>query len=76
VLDVGASGIEGVDLDRVDIEADDRDAGIGKTKPEGKPDIAEADDGDFHGLEFKLGVWKMGVGSEGDSEHSTLNFQL
>lgn len=54
MLDVGAARVDGVDLRRVDVEAEDGDLRLGEAEAERKPDIAETDDGDFH--EFSCSV--------------------
>ena len=48
VLDVAASLAEALDLARVDVEADDLVAGLGKSDRQRQPDIAEPDDSNLH----------------------------
>jgi hypothetical protein len=49
VLDVGTALREGVDLGRVDVNADNGSAGTAELQGQGQADVAEADDSDgFH----------------------------
>ena len=46
VLDVAVPLVQGVDPLRVDVEADDAEAGLGEADGQGQADVAETDHGD------------------------------
>ena len=62
VLDVAAALAEGLDLARVDVEADDLVAGLGEGYGERQPDVAEPDDPDLHRRECRCRVREGPIG--------------
>src|ERR1043165_8204567 len=50
MLDVGLAGIDFLNLDRINVQTEDRYAGFGELNAEGKPHITQTDDRNFHFL--------------------------